>query len=165
MPLGLRKITPFLFAACLWAGTAYAQDTQEVEGYFQTETAHKARQNWILNCQGCHKIDATGRPEKGLPNLSGEVAKFLSVEGGREYLSRVPGVTNAGVSDEALTDLINWLLLRFDPDNIPPDHIPYSVSEVAKWRKQPLSTDSAEKRQALLLQLENLKNQGESNDL
>ncbi|HFB54702.1 MAG TPA: cytochrome C [Hellea balneolensis] len=127
--------------------------------YFATDRAKKARQNWILNCQGCHKIDGTGRPEKGLPNLTGEVARFLHTPGGREYLSRVPGVTNASINDEDLTDLINWLLVRFDPEHIPQGHQPYTVQEVSQGRAHPLSIGAADKRADLLLALsKNTKN-------
>jgi cytochrome c553 len=121
--------------------------------YFASDRAQRARQNWILNCQGCHKIDGTGRPEKGLPNLTGEVAKFLHAPGGREYLSRVPGVTNASINDEDLTDLINWLLVRFDPQHIPKNHQPYTAQEVSQWRAHPLSIGAADKRSNLLLAL------------
>lgn len=139
----------------LFVVNVFSQESTYDSGqYFQSPLAKKARQDWVLNCQGCHKIDGTGRPEKGLPDLSGEVAKFLSVPGGREYLSRVPGVTNANINDADLTALINWFLVRFDPDNIPEDHLPYTVDEVTEWRKNPLSLDAEEQRQRLLIKIE-----------
>ena len=146
---------PLLFlAATMLASTAHSQDrNQSAEQYFQTDAAKKARQNWILNCQGCHKIDGTGRPAKGLPNLTGEVSKFLNVTGGREYLSRVPGITNASINDAELTELINWTLLRFDPENIPKDHKPYTAEEVTQWRKHPLSIGAKQTRENLLAKL------------
>ena len=152
------------FVAILVNANTHAQEisqAQEInqatsnEQYFRTDKAKQARQDWILNCQGCHKIDGSGRPEKGLPDLTGEVSKFLTVEGGREYLSRVPGITNASVNDAQLTELINWLLLRFDPDNIPADHVPYTTEEVAQWRKYPLSIDAAKTRENLLAKILN----------
>jgi len=152
-----------LFAALgLVAASAHAQETIQATGngeYFQTDKAKQARQDWILNCQGCHKVDGTGRPDKGLPDLTGEVSKFLAVEGGREYLSRVPGITNASVDDADLTELINWLLLRFDPDNIPADHVPYTTEEVSQWRKHPLSIDAAKTRESLLAKISNKHSQ------
>lgn len=101
----MHKITLLFFLLVLikelFAVNVFSQEpTYDSGQYFQSPLAKKARQDWMLNCQGCHKTDGTGRPEKGLPNLSGEVAKFLSVPGGREYLSRVPGVTNASINDE-----------------------------------------------------------------
>ncbi len=149
-----------LFVATLVGANSHAQETNSKASqttsnaqYFQTYKAKKARQDWILNCQGCHKIDGTGRPDKGLPNLTGEVAKFLTVDGGREYLSRVPGITNASVNDADLAELINWLLPRFDPDNIPADFKPYTVEEVTQWRKHPLSIQAPQTRESLLAKL------------
>ncbi len=143
-----------LFVATLVVANAHAQEVAQSNfEYFQTDKAKQARQDWMLNCQGCHKVDGTGRPEKGLPNLTGEVSKFLAVEGGREYLSRVPGITNASVNDADLAELINWLLLRFDPDNIPDGHLPYTVEEVSVWRKHPLSIKAPQTREDLLAKL------------
>ena len=161
-------LTAFVLPLVSANGQATAQNTGAgYEEYFQTQTAKKARQDWMLNCQGCHKIDGTGRPERGLPNLSGEVAKFLSVEGGRAYLSRVPGVTNAVVDDEGLAELLNWLLIRFDPDHIPAEHKLYTVEEVRQWRRRPLSIGAATKRKALLakLQKNEIENKGEKHGL
>lgn len=148
------KKAGLIYSAMIMGMSAFAISSfaLDPQSYFESPTAKKAEQNWILNCQGCHKIDGTGRPDKGLPDLT-HVAQFLHVPGGREYLSRVPGVTNASVNDEELTDLINWLLLRFDPDNIPQGHTPYTFAEVTKWRQNPLSIGAAARRENLLNQL------------
>ncbi len=137
------------------------QDLNQKTNYFSSPEARQAELDWTLNCRGCHKTDATGRPEKGLPNLNGEVAKFLSVPGGREYLSRVPGVTNAAIDDASLTRLLNWMLRRFDPQDIPKDFKPYSLEEVRQWRAHPLALDAAKKRKHLLAELAKNKNQKE----
>ena len=76
----------------------------------------RARQNWILSCQGCHRSDATGTPQT-TPNMAGFVAKFLQVPGGREYLVRVPGVATAALADGELAEVLNWSLARFDSAN------------------------------------------------
>ncbi len=138
-------------------GGASANDQEFAGGTQKYSASHitaKAEQDWTLNCQGCHKIDGTGRPEKGLPNLTGQVAKFLHVDGGREYLARVPGVTNATINDEDLTALLNWLLPRFDPDHIPEDHKLYTVEEVTRWRQHPLSINAEKKRKHLLVMMQ-----------
>ena len=152
---GLKIFWPILLIAfCRVDGNAQ-EKAFDTESYFQSDVAKMAKQNWILNCQGCHKIDGTGRPEKGLPNLTNEVAKFLGVEGGREYLSRVPGVTNASVNDTDLADLINWVLIQFDPEHIPQGHKPYTQAEVSQWRQHPLSIGAAKTRQKLLKNIAN----------
>ena len=76
------------------------------------QSAARARQNWILTCQGCHRADATGTPQT-TPTMAGFVAKFLQVPGGREYLARVPGVATAALTDAELAEVLNWSLVRF----------------------------------------------------
>lgn len=108
----------------------------------------RAKTNWMLHCQGCHQPDATGSAN-GAPAMANVVARFLSVEGGREYLTRVPGVANAGLGDEELAELLNWTLARFDKDHVPADFAPYTAEEIRTGRAHPLVSDAATMREAL----------------
>src|SRR6185503_18374901 len=76
--------------------------------------------DYTLNCQGCHRADGAGTPGS-VPALAGSVARFLAVPGGREYLVRVPGVSQAGLDDAALADVLNWMVDRFDREHVPAD--------------------------------------------
>jgi hypothetical protein len=92
--------------------------------------------NYMLHCQGCHLVD--GRETAGkIPPLVG-VGRFLSVEGGREFLVRVPGVSLSVIEDGELAELVNWMLYRFSADDIPPDFEPYTAEEIARYRLSPL---------------------------
>jgi cytochrome c2 len=102
----------------------------------------RARQNWMLACQGCHRADATGTPQT-TPTMAGVVAQFLHVPGGREYLAQVPGVATAALSDDALAEVLNWSLVRFDPAHVPDDFTPYTPAEVGRLRQRPLRTEAA----------------------
>ncbi|HBK91701.1 MAG TPA: cytochrome C [Parvularcula sp.] len=106
----------------------------------------RARMNWMLNCQGCHQADAKGSAAARTPAMAGEVARFLGVEGGREYLTRVPGVANAGLSDDQLAELLNWTLATFDAAHLPESFTPFSAAELAAGRKAPLVSDAARMR-------------------
>lgn len=108
----------------------------------------RAKMNWMLHCQGCHQPDARGSA-KGAPPMANDVALFLSVEGGREYLTRVPGVANAGLNDEQLAELLNWTLATFDRQHLPQDFSPFSATEIATGRARPLVSDAALMREAL----------------
>jgi hypothetical protein len=77
------------------------------------------------------------------------VAALLRAPGGREYLVRVPGVAQSALPDEALAELLVWMLRRFDPAGVPPDFAPYTAEEVGPLRARPL-TDVAGARAALL---------------
>ncbi|MFC7047646.1 c-type cytochrome [Emcibacter nanhaiensis] len=109
--------------------------------------------NWMLNCQGCHKPDASGVVGE-VPSMNGYVAKFLSVEGGRDYLARVPGVAFSPLSDQQTAELLNWMLATYDPDNLPQDFKPYSGEEVHRLRQSPLMTEAAEYRAQLMEKLD-----------
>jgi mono/diheme cytochrome c family protein len=117
------------------------------------ENPARARQHYILQCQGCHRPDATGTPAT-TPTMANFAARFLSVSGGREYLSRVPGVATAALSDKDLAELLNWTLIRFDPGNMPADFKPYDAAEVARLRHHPLRTDASTVRQQLVAKME-----------
>ena len=108
----------------------------------------RAKMNWLLSCQGCHQQDASGSAG-GAPSMVGEVARFLSVEGGREYLTRVPGVANAGVSDEQLAELLNWTLATFDREHLPAEFAPFTAEEISAGRARPLVGEAPILREAL----------------
>jgi mono/diheme cytochrome c family protein len=108
----------------------------------------RAKMNWMLHCQGCHQPDATGSAN-GAPPMANVVARFLSIDGGREYLTRVPGVANAGLGDEDLAELLNWTLATFDRDHVPADFAPYTAEEIRTGRAHPLVSDAAAMRKTL----------------
>ena len=98
--------------------------------------AASAQFNYILHCQGCHLADGQATPGK-IPPLVG-AGKFLAVEGGREFLVRVPGVSLSIVPDDELAELMNWMLHRFSAEDLPADFEPYTAEEVGRYRQEPL---------------------------
>jgi hypothetical protein len=66
------------------------------------------------------------------------MARFLSVDGGREYLARVPGVAQSALDDTAIAALLNWMLARFDGERLEPEFEPYTAAEVGRLRRDPL---------------------------
>ena len=108
-----------LFAAfAVWVGVAHAQTP---------------RLDYMLHCQGCHLEDGAGTEGK-IPGLKDFVGKFLHVPGGREYLVQVPGVASSSLDDEALAEVLNWMLVNLSPNETPPDFEPYTAEEVAGLR-------------------------------
>ncbi len=131
-----------VFAALLVMTVAASAETPGV----QSET--RAKMNWLLSCQGCHQQDATGSAG-GAPSMVGDVARFLAVEGGREYLTRVPGVANAGMPDDQLAELLNWTLATFDGKHMPAEFAPFTPEEVSAGRARPLVSEAPVLREAL----------------
>ena len=140
-----------LVACAIGATIATAQDVagDSPGGVLRPDLAW---QHWVLNCQGCHRVDGTGSTETA-PALAGMVAKFTNVAGGREYLGRVPGVATAPLSDADLAELLNWMLWRFDRDNLSANFRPYTAEEVRALRQRPLRTEAARVRASLVAQM------------
>lgn len=116
----------------------------------QGVSATEQRQlDYMLNCQGCHLPDGSGNQQRQVPAFPGQLGRFLSVPGGREYLVQVPGAALSGLSDEALADVLNWMLERFDPEQLPADFKPYSGAELHQWR-QHVPADVAQVRRDLI---------------
>jgi hypothetical protein len=113
------------------------------------DNPQRAWQNWTLNCQGCHRPDGTGSAGTA-PGLAGTVARFLSVPGGREYLGRVPGVATSALSNADLSEVMNWMLWRFDQAHMPPDFRPFTAAEVGQLRTAPLRLEASQMRADLL---------------
>ena len=110
-----------------------------------------ARQNYILNCQGCHLPDGSG--SKGnVPKMNDFVGYFLHVPGGREFIVQVPGAAGAPISDRELADVMNWMLLNFSKNELPDPFVPYNAEEIAKLRKEPL-IDMHHRREELIARI------------
>ena len=109
----------------------------------------QARLQYLQHCMGCHLEDGSGAPERGVPSMRGQLGRFLSVPGGREFIVQVPGVMNSGLSDADTARLMNWLLPRVSAATLPPGTAPYTEAEIARLRTtRPLDVPAA--RQALV---------------
>ena len=103
------------------------------------EAAHdaaRAQTRFMLHCQGCHLPGGEGIPGV-VPRLNAYVGNFLRVPGGREYLVRVPGSANSTLDDEALAQLLNWLLVSMSREQLPAAWHPYTGAEIARLRALP----------------------------
>jgi mono/diheme cytochrome c family protein len=107
--------------------------------------------DYALNCQGCHRADGAGTPGS-VPALAGSVGRFLRVPGGREFLVRVPGVSQSALDDASLAAVLNWILERFGGE-MPPGFARYEAAEVGALRRDPL-TDVERMRAGLIEAIE-----------
>lgn len=96
--------------------------------------------NWQLQCAGCHLGDGTGSKANDVPRMKDFVGNFLKVEGGREFLVRVPGMAQSALNDGQLADLLNWVM-RTDGmagASVPADYRPYTAQEIGSVRQHAL---------------------------
>lgn len=92
------------------------------------------RQDYILNCMGCHLVDGAGAPP-AIPRLKDRVGYFLTIPQGRAYLAQVPGAANSLLTDARLAAVLNWIVTEYAGASQPANWTPYEVAEVAKYRK------------------------------
>jgi mono/diheme cytochrome c family protein len=112
-----------------------------------------ARADYMLNCQGCHLPDATGR-EPYVPNMVGQLGRLVAVPGGRAYLVQVPGTANAPLSDAEIAALLNWMLREFSAATLPAEFLPYTEAEVAEYRAV-RAVDIVARRRGLVIAMGN----------
>lgn len=102
-------------------------------------------QDYMLYCRGCHGPEAQGVPGK-IPALAHSLALFLRTPAGRDYVMRVPGAANSVLGDRELAGVLNWLLTRFNAQELPPGTPPFTEQEVAQARHRPLAGVQAARR-------------------
>ena len=96
------------------------------------------RADYLMHCAGCHLADASGVAPY-VPSLAGTLGRIAASPAGRDYLARVPGAAQTPLSDAELAGVLNWLLLEYNRDTLPPGFRPLSAAEVAKSRARVLA--------------------------
>ena len=90
--------------------------------------------NYLQSCGGCHGIQ--GVSAIGLvPQLRDRVGWFLCTPEGRDYIVELPDVAFAGVSDQELADVLNFMMFDLGGASTPKSAKPYSAAEVKQLRE------------------------------
>jgi mono/diheme cytochrome c family protein len=101
-----------------------------------------ARQDYILNCMGCHLVDGAGKPPS-IPRLADRVGYYLTIPQGRAYLAQVPGAANSLLTDAQLAAVLNWVVAEYAGPSMPTSFEPYETGEVGKYRaSRPADVDA-----------------------
>jgi len=103
--------------------------------------------DYLLYCRGCHLANGEGVPPE-VPTLH-ELGKLMASAEGREYIIRVPGVSQTAMNDEQLAAVLNWVLAEFNADALSADHEPYDAREIGEARGKVLE-DPLKVRAAIL---------------
>ena len=135
----------FVAATLAALGFAAASQAQEYD-------AALARQDWVLNCMGCHTANGSGIPGK-VPPLRDSLGHFVSMPEGRQFVMSVPGASNSALNDAELANVLNWLLATMNEKSRPASFKPYTAEEIAAHRR-PALTDVARTRTKLVKQLQ-----------
>ena len=103
---------------------------------------------YTLNCWGCHRANGEGVAGTAPPLIN--AADFLRVPGGREYLIRVPGVSQSMLDDADTALVMNWIIETFSRGRVPADFQPFTAAEIHHARAEPHLFDITEIRAQLL---------------
>jgi hypothetical protein len=134
------RLATVLFFASVCATAAWA------------EGERRGATDYLHHCSGCHDVDGSGHPNKGIPDFRGQVGYFLRWREGRAFLLQVPGLLNSGLSDERAAGVVTWLVRRFAGPSLPPDFEPYTADEARRYRES-RPVDIAAARQRLYMQI------------
>lgn len=114
------------------------------------EPAHggsqKARANYILHCSGCHGTGGMGTIEGGVPGFPDSLGYIASLDIGRDYILKVPGVVNTRMSDEEISEVLNYILDEW----VGAAGLHFSADEVSKRRAGPVMNVVAFRREIAL---------------
>lgn len=102
------------------------------------EAGYSVGVNYQLQCAGCHLGNGMGSPANDTPRMAGFVGNFLKVPGGREFLVRVPGMSQSALNNAQLADLLNWLMRPggMAGKSVPEHYQPYTAEEVTALRAE-----------------------------
>ncbi len=126
----LRRALVLLCCLASFAGNADDYSRGEV---LDAATMQRARVDYLLHCGGCHLADGTGAPPN-VPTLMG-LEEIISSPIGRDYVARVPGASQVPISDQALADVFNWILVT----TTDADFEPLTAEEVGASRLRVLA--------------------------
>jgi hypothetical protein len=118
----------------------------------ETETTQiqTPRSNYLLSCGGCHGLNGVSN-SRLVPDLKDQVGYFLNLPEGRSYVVRLPNVAFSLTTDEALTDLMNYVVFTLGGAGVPKGTKPYTLHEVSQLRRNPLTEVSlAQMRQRMV---------------
>lgn len=125
-----------LLAGLFWLCPLASANPPQLLG---VDNVNRAQTNYMLNCQGCHGQHGSASMDGAVPALRNYVGNFLKVPGGRAFLVQVPGSANAGISDAALAELLNWILQTQSSGQLPATFEPFTQQEVHGLRQHPES--------------------------
>lgn len=141
----VRSFATFGVALLMWLPLAsHANDAQ-------------TKMKYTLFCSGCHTADGRGSGDPRIPDMRNYVGYFAAVEGGREFLIQVPGVSTAPLKSKELAQIVNWMLRTFSADQLPDDFQPFDEQEVERLRQYVLRSELGSTRKALVTRIEEYK--------
>lgn len=94
--------------------------------------------NYLLHCRGCHTPTGVAVPSVNMPSLR-KLGPLLGTAEGRKYILQIPGVAHTPLNNEEVAEVLNWIVINFNPDASKRRFTLFTAAEVAVARTQILS--------------------------
>jgi hypothetical protein len=107
-------------------------------GWVAAAQGYEPRVNYQLQCMGCHHADGAGE-EGRVPSVRRTLVRFSGFPEGRDFVMRVPGVSQAPLSDAEIAALLNWMARNLSDTALPAGFSDYTAEEVGGARHRPLA--------------------------
>jgi hypothetical protein len=104
--------------------------------------------DYLLYCRGCHLHTGDAVPSANVPSLQA-LAPLLRSQEGRDYIVRVPGVSQTPMNNAQLAAVLNWVVTNFNADAVDEGFRAFTEEEVANARGKVL-TDPLRARTSIL---------------
>ncbi len=127
-----RQVCSIIF----FTGVIVALNVMAVE-QMEAASVQRAKMNYLLHCASCHQINGKGSPGNA-PDLGEYPGRFAQHPDARPFLARVPGSSSAPISDQALADVLNWILYTMNKEQLRADFKAYTAAEVGRYRRSPV---------------------------
>ncbi len=126
-------------AWCALAGVAAVTAAAAVPARPAARRLTAVQVAYLTSCGGCHGVEGVSAP-RAVPTLRHLTGSFLCTRQGRQYIVRLPDVALSSLSDRMLTRVMNWVVFDLGgPAAAGRDARPYTVAEVARLRREPLT--------------------------
>jgi mono/diheme cytochrome c family protein len=119
--------------AALWAGAPAAAPADHLT----------AKSNYLERCGGCHGVQGRAFAAT-VPDLRDRAGWFLCDPVGRDYVARLPNIVFSHLTDADMADMLNYVVFDLGGTSAPKGASPYTAAEVARTRREPLSTTDLE---------------------
>ncbi len=126
----MKRWLPCLLA--LATSTAVAAEPAAIPSF------SKVQSDYLLACGGCHGENGISN-SRLVPDLAGLVGYFLNTSEGRHYLVGLPNVATSALDDEALSDVLNFMVWEIGGTSAPATAERFTASEVGALRAHPLN--------------------------
>ena len=81
-------------------------------GLYNVTVAADPASHYMIHCMGCHLADGSGLPGE-VPAFNEDLVRLMQSDDGRDYLVRVPGASQAPLSDSELASVLKWIVAAF----------------------------------------------------